>query len=283
MQTSHSDLEIAQLIASADWRQRWEILPGIWTPGISDLDAKYMLDEYGIPADLAGKTCIDIGAWDGPISFELERRGAKVIAADIQDPASTAFNVAKKILGSKIEYVQASVYDLPNLFTNQFDIVIFRAVYYHLKNPYGAFEAISQISAPNATLCAEGEALVFYAETLDGKPRYDDMIRQMADWDVPLMLFYTGNYKSGENWNVPNFACFKGWMIGAGFDIIKHRVWEDREINGQRFIVTCQRNLNNVLVEHSVLEKGWRANAVGEIVKGQFIKADRIDTLKLNN
>ena len=114
MQTSHSNLDIAELIASADWRQRWEILPGIWTPGISDLDAKYMLDEYGIPADLAGKTCIDIGAWDGPISFELERRGAKVIAAEGEFQASAKLADAATVMSAapgalQLRYLQTLV------------------------------------------------------------------------------------------------------------------------------------------------------------------------------
>jgi SAM-dependent methyltransferase len=271
--------EVMQLIAAADWRQKWEIIPGVWTPGISDFDAKYLLDEFGVPEDLTGKTCLDIGAWDGPITFELERRGAKVIATDIQDPDATGFNVARRVLGSKAEYVQASVYDLPDVFAAQFDVVVFRAVYYHLKNPFGAFEAIGRITRENGLLCTEGEALRFYAETLEGKPRFDEALRLLAEWDIPVMLFYPGNYKSGENWNVPNLACFKGWMQASGFDITKQRIWEDFEINGQRLIVSAKRNANEVAVEHSVLKKGWRNEARGEVVKGQFIQADRLDTL----
>jgi len=35
-----------------------------------------------IPADLTGKSVLDIGAWDGFFSFEFERRGAKRVLAD---------------------------------------------------------------------------------------------------------------------------------------------------------------------------------------------------------
>src|SRR5258706_14494121 len=34
-----------------------------------------------IPADLSGKTVLDVGAWDGFFSFEFERRGAKRVLA----------------------------------------------------------------------------------------------------------------------------------------------------------------------------------------------------------
>jgi tRNA (mo5U34)-methyltransferase len=35
-----------------------------------------------ISDDLTGKTVLDVGAWDGFFTFELERRGAKVTAVD---------------------------------------------------------------------------------------------------------------------------------------------------------------------------------------------------------
>jgi len=274
---SHEEAE--QLMAGADWRHRWEILPGLWTPGLSTTDARYLLDEFGVPADLTGKNCIDIGCWDGAIAFELERRGGNVLATDIQEPTSTAFSTAHRILDSKVEYLQASVYDLPKLITQKFDVVVFRAVYYHLKNPLGAFEAISLLCNAGSLLCTEGEALRYYAETLDGKPRYDEFLKVAADSDIPLMLYYPGTYMSGENWNVPNMACFKGWMIASGFDIAKSRIWEDRELNGQRLIVSAVRNSKEILIEHSVLPKGWRANARGEVVKGIFIKEERLEAI----
>lgn len=281
---SEVQINVQHLIEKADWRQRWEITPGVWTPGISEIDPRYILSEFGVPEDLTGKRCIDIGAWDGPLSFEMERRGAKVIAADIQDPDATAFNTARKILGSKVEYVQASVYDLPSILSEPFDIVVFRAVYYHLKNPLGAFEAISRIMKEGALLCTEGEALVFYAEDLQGKPVFNDPhIAALANSDIPMMLFYPGNYKSGENWNVPNFACFKGWMQANSLEVVQKRIWEDRDINGQRLIVTARRTSAEIAVEHSVLDKGWREHAEGEVVKGQFIKKERLHTIAAVN
>jgi 2-polyprenyl-3-methyl-5-hydroxy-6-metoxy-1,4-benzoquinol methylase len=54
---------------------------------------------------------LDIGAWDGPFTFELERRGAQVTALDIQDPDVTVFNAVKEIKNSSATYVCGSVYD----------------------------------------------------------------------------------------------------------------------------------------------------------------------------
>ena len=93
------------------------------------------LNIYGVPGNLAGQEVLDIGAWDGPYTFEFERRGAKVTALDIQNPDRTGFNVSKKILKSNAMYICASVYELPHEFKNKFDIVFYSGVYYHLKNP----------------------------------------------------------------------------------------------------------------------------------------------------
>src|SRR5690242_4494582 len=45
----------AARIAAARWYHRFEILPGLFTPGIVTLDAAAMLDSMGIPKNLAGK------------------------------------------------------------------------------------------------------------------------------------------------------------------------------------------------------------------------------------
>src|ERR1700677_5086527 len=65
------------------------------------------LSRHPIPADLTGKRALDIGAWDGWFSFEMERRGAQVVANDVA--RLKTFLEAKKLLNSKVEYVIADV------------------------------------------------------------------------------------------------------------------------------------------------------------------------------
>ena len=51
------------------------------TPGA--YDTRTLVDRIGMPEDLSGLSVLDIGAWDGYISFEAERRGARrVLATD---------------------------------------------------------------------------------------------------------------------------------------------------------------------------------------------------------
>jgi 2-polyprenyl-3-methyl-5-hydroxy-6-metoxy-1,4-benzoquinol methylase len=138
--------EIMKKINSVNWFHKFELCPGIVTPGKRAVNAKSFLDKRKIPSDLTGLKTLDIGTFDGPLSFELESRGAKSFAMDIQDPNVTGFNVAKEILDSDVDYKQGTVYDLKEMYGEEFfDIVCFKGVYYHLKNPVGAFEQVAAV------------------------------------------------------------------------------------------------------------------------------------------
>ena len=93
---------VRQAIGQVRWYLSFEIVPGVITPGITAVDPKSRLELFGLPDDLRGARALDIGTWDGPVAFELERRGASVTALDIQDPNLTGFNTAKAILGSHV-------------------------------------------------------------------------------------------------------------------------------------------------------------------------------------
>jgi len=209
-------------ISSVRWYHRFEILPGVFTPGSVAFDAAMLLDSIGIPKDMSGKSAIDIGAWDGPMAFELERRGARVIALDVLDPTETAFNVAKELLGSRVEHVRGSVYDLGHLFNEPFDLVCFLGVYYHLTDPFRAFEEVSHVVSADGQVFFEGECLRNYAETRDGVPVQNDLIRQIAVSDLPLALLCPGVYKKSPNWCIPNFACLSGWLGIVGLELVRH-------------------------------------------------------------
>ena len=85
---------------------------------------------FPIPQDLRGRRVLDIGAWDGWFSFEMERRGASVVAVDaIPNPA---FLEAREMLGSKVDYVVEDVCRLSPERIGRFDIVLFLGVLYQI-------------------------------------------------------------------------------------------------------------------------------------------------------
>src|SRR5271167_2886975 len=100
--------EILEKLRSVPWYHRFEIVPGVFTPGKLPTDPKATFTHFALPASLKGKRVLEVGTWDGPVAFECEARGGTVTAMDIQDPTKTGFNVAKEILQSNVRYVQGS-------------------------------------------------------------------------------------------------------------------------------------------------------------------------------
>ena len=102
--------EIRALIDSVpDWYHSYDLC-GVLTPGRLKIDVSY-LNAIGVPQSLEGLRVLEIGSWDGAYTWELERRNpASLDALDIQHPDHTGFNIAKKILDSKVRYHHRSVY-----------------------------------------------------------------------------------------------------------------------------------------------------------------------------
>ena len=76
MNASLSKEEILNLINSKTWFHRFEIVEGITTPGVITVDhERWANNEF--PEDITGKRILEIGTWDGPYAFGLEKRGAK--------------------------------------------------------------------------------------------------------------------------------------------------------------------------------------------------------------
>lgn len=245
---------INRKLNSVRWYHRFEILPGIFTPGILPTNAKESFSHFGIPPDLKGKEVLEIGTWDGPIAFEAEARGATVTALDIQDPSRTGFNMAREILRSEVTYVQGSVYDATKLLRKTFDYVFFLGVFYHLKHPIMAFEEIAKLLNNDGALIFEGECLRFYGEDETGARIDAECLRKLATSNIPLTLFYANKFKGDDtNWFIPNYACLKGWIEAAGLEIIRHTFLEvpDGSLPLQR-VGGAARRVSGLKVEHRV-------------------------------
>jgi SAM-dependent methyltransferase len=212
-----SDAEAKKLIERTRWYHRFEILPGIMTNGPTLTNPSAGLDLLGVPSQLSG-VALDIGAWDGAYTFELERRGAEAIAIDIQGPDEVAFNVARQIVGAKARHVQASVYDLPLPNIPAAEHVLFRGVFYHLKYPLLAFEKISAAMKVGGSLYFEGEGLLNYAEDIDGNPVKIDL-ETINRLNVPICLTCPNSFRGSSNWSIPNPAALRVWLQSSGFEV----------------------------------------------------------------
>jgi tRNA (mo5U34)-methyltransferase len=154
-QASTSALERARQLG---WYHTLE-LPGLTTEGIFDL--RPYLDRYGLPDEMAGMRVLDVGTWDGFWAFEMERRGAEVVALDLDDeadldwpprrrpssfpevPRGEAFRLARELLGSGVERVSLSIYDATPEQLGTFDLVFCGSVLIHLRDQLLALERIA--------------------------------------------------------------------------------------------------------------------------------------------
>ena len=90
-------------LSKLGWYHSIELPDGTVIPGHQSLEQqRKRLSQFPLPQDLRGKKVLDIGAWDGWFSFEMERRGAQVVALDMA--RNTRLLEARRLLGSKIEY-----------------------------------------------------------------------------------------------------------------------------------------------------------------------------------
>src|SRR5215469_318612 len=119
---------------SKGWWHSFELPDGRKIEGVCSVDGlRNRIQQYPIPEDLRGARVLDIGSWDGWYTFEIERRGASVLAVDcLKNPRFWQIHAA---LNSKAEFRLMDVYDLTPASVGRFDIVLFMGVLYHLKHP----------------------------------------------------------------------------------------------------------------------------------------------------
>ena len=127
------------------WHQNFDLCPGVQTPGVNAIP--WLLSAFDFPDDLSGKSVLDIGTTNGAVAFEAERRGAsRVVAVDILDDEWFGFRALKELLGSSAIHLQASVYELADLLAEEFDVVVFTGVLYHLRHPLLALDAVRRLA-----------------------------------------------------------------------------------------------------------------------------------------
>jgi tRNA (mo5U34)-methyltransferase len=226
------------------WYHTFEVLPGVWSAGVHPTDAAALFEtRFSLPQDLRGKRALDIGALDGPYSFELERRGAEVTSLDIQRWDVTGYSIAHRARKSRARYVQGSVYHLERLLPGEkFDIITYFGVWYHLKHPIVAVEQIQSVLKDDGVCFAEGECLLNYIED----PKSHSMVepiefaRRLARSPAPYSLYYAGPYKGDRwSWYVPNPACVEQWFQTAGMRIEHSGTWDQHP--HQRMYCTARK------------------------------------------
>jgi tRNA (mo5U34)-methyltransferase len=175
-----------------------------------------------IPADLSGKTVLDIGCNAGFFSMEMKRRGAaRVLGIDFDPDYLRQARFAAEVEGLEIEFREMSVYDVGAL-GERFDLVLFIGVLYHLRHPLLALDLIHEHVA---------REMVVFQSMQRGSERVlplasDYAFSESAIFDdpgYPRLHFIEREYAHDPtNWWTPNRACSEAMLRSAGFEILSH-------------------------------------------------------------
>ena len=224
-----ADFSAETFFSGIHWHQKWEIFPGISTPGHNPVEEVGNYTE--IPADLSGKRVLDVGAWNGCFSFECERRGAsEIVAFSLESPEQTGFTRLKSLLNSKVIYVQGSVYKLSPQQLGLFDVVLFLGVLYHLRYPLLAIDRIRSVSKGDVfieTHVIDNKFLIRVPSTGETEAQVQPFyLHTTPIWRQYREFELAPNDQS--NWFGPNIQAVIEGFETAGFDIAHLHSWADR-------------------------------------------------------
>jgi tRNA (mo5U34)-methyltransferase len=231
--------EIATLVAAVPfWFHSIDCGHDIVTNGVKPAAALAAeLAAMALPP-LAGKSVLDIGAWDGYFAFAAETAGARrVLALDhyvwsmdlarqqrywrecrARDevptpyhlvpghwqpgvlPGKRGFDTIHRIRGSRVEQLVADFMHVDLVEVGQFDVVFFLGVLYHLEEPFSALKRLALVTRELAVI---ETAAVFV-------PGFEES---------GLFEFYESNELGADvgNWFAPNLAGLAKACRAAGF------------------------------------------------------------------
>ena len=177
---------------------------------------------HAIPADLTGKTVLDIGCNAGFYSIEMKKRGAsRVLGIDFDDIYLDQARFAADVARAEIEFRKLSVYDVGAL-GEKFDVVIFMGVLYHLRHPLLALDLIREHVARDVMIFQSMQRGSTETPQLAENYPFSDYAL-FDDPTYPKLHFIEQRYADDPtNWWVPNAACAEAMLRSAGFEITAH-------------------------------------------------------------
>lgn len=219
--------DLARRAAGIDWYHTIDLAPGLTTAG--HFDTRPTVARVPLPARLDGKRCLDVGTWDGFWAFEAERRGAaSVTAIDIEDPRrwdwppqafagpvgadrlkyldtfkndGAGFRLAKEALGSSVDRIDCSVYELDPATHGPFDFAFIGSLLLHLRDPVRALDRIRSVLVEDGTLVL-AETIEYVPSLLRPRTAYARLEGLDESW-----------------WWQPNVAAVRRMVRSAGFEI----------------------------------------------------------------
>lgn len=144
---------VKKILSYPFWRQSIELNDGYKTPGFIN---KTLWSSLRLPENLNGKTFLDVGANDGLLSFEAEKRGAKkIVASDLYKNSidtmkngwsQAGITMLKDYFDSKVELHTEGIYHLSEM-KRTFDVVLVNNVIVWLEDLDMAIDQLSKVTS----------------------------------------------------------------------------------------------------------------------------------------
>lgn len=210
------------------WFHNMNLAEGVWTnPSDSGPGQDYPASRWNRIAPLLpevkGKRCLDVGCSSGFFSLKLKQCGASsVLGIDHgeQVKAIAQARFASDWLGLSASFETMSVYDIGKT-AEKFDLILFMGIFYHLRHPLLALEALRQVCS--GSLILQTITTPHRQGTYEPCPpprNIDSGLRSpsLNKPDFPLLRFVEGGLDGDTScWFIPSIEAVLALLRSAGF------------------------------------------------------------------
>jgi len=229
----------------AFWYHRIYLGHGIYTlePGPSFPEIVWRKFSPAFPGDLQGASILDVGCNAGYFSIQAKLRGAgRVVGLETIPDYLKQAEICRQIWGVDIEYKALDAHQLGTL-NEQFDIVVFTGILYHLKNPLQVLEDVGQVCR---------DAVIVETEVISDNNKNVVYARQGQFGQTKITACAQGMMKfveknelngDGSNWWIPDAECVKGMLRTAGFNYFSQPYYSSES----RLLLIAAKNEPSIL------------------------------------
>ncbi len=194
------------------WYQHFELPNGLRTgngqePGY-DAKARWNFIAPHVPADLTGKTVLDLGGNAGFFSIQMKLRGAsRCVLVDPFVEFNRQARFAATQFGVELEIVNEDAHTYCLTTDERFDYVIFLGLLYHLKYPGLVLDRLAEMTKHRIYI--QSHIIGTEADSYENKTNYERSLDDplLDDPAYPKLMFVENLYNGdATNWWIPNYS-----------------------------------------------------------------------------
>lgn len=178
-------------------------------------------DQFGVPLEsFRGLRILDIGAWTGGFSLLLSALGAKVTALEEVKKYTDVLEFLRDSFGLEDFHVyNMSLFELDNeKFYDQFDVVLYSGVLYHVTDPILSLRILFNVLRDNGICLTESLTIA------KNEPILEYSGAQMfSSGEQP------NKNRQGWNWLIPSPTTVKSMLYDVGFSDVEIGIRMDKK------------------------------------------------------